>query len=276
MEALNLPLEAEASLLTLAHQIAEIRIRNEERERATHKRFNVFATLLKPNDEVRLHTRFIHCLQNPHGLHDCGPLFLNLFLETLQDSDLPLMDHDGPVTKRELPDKVTEWLVSKETQKLGHGQLDILLESASYGIAIEIFETGHTLLATLGYPVFDPVAKPAELGKADEIFYCTASGTNGRGIYTQEGFVVLQGSIGRKENVNSIKGTSDERLREKLLEQKVMHVEGDNVIFDKDHLFRAPSAAAVPLMGSTANGWTTWRTAGNKTLDAVIRQPATA
>ena len=88
--------------------------------------------------------------------------------------------------------------------------------------------------------------------------------------------MVLQGSIGRKENVNSIKGTSDERLREKLLEQKVMHVEGDNVIFDKDHLFRAPSAAAVSLMGSTANGWTTWRTAGNKTLDAVIRQPATA
>ena len=70
---------------------------------------------------------------------------------------------------------------------------------------LEIFETGHTLLATLGYPIFDSIAKSAASAKPDEFFYCKASGANGRGMYTEEGFVVLKDSIGRKENVASLK-----------------------------------------------------------------------
>ena len=34
---------------------------------------------------------------------------------------------------------------------------------------LEIYEPGHTLLATLGYPIFDPVAKSA-VSKTDDIF----------------------------------------------------------------------------------------------------------
>jgi predicted GIY-YIG superfamily endonuclease len=71
---------------------------------------------------------------------------------------------------------------------------------------LEIFETGRTLLATLGYPLFEPVAKAAE--RKDDVFYCRSSGANGRGLYTQEGFVVLKGSVGRRENVPSIIGTA--------------------------------------------------------------------
>lgn len=137
---------------------------------------------------------------------------------------------------------------------------------------LEIFETGQTLLATLGYPIFDPVAKSVAAAKADEIFFCKASGANGRGLYTEEGFVVLQGSIGRKENVPSIIGTAGERLRIRLLESGVMRVEGDTVVFDKDHLFRSPSMAALALMGRTCNGWIDWKTSDGKTLDALKRQ----
>lgn len=139
---------------------------------------------------------------------------------------------------------------------------------------LEIFETGQSLLATLGYPIFDSVTKTASASKADEIFFCKASGANGRGLYTQEGFVVLKGSIGRKENVPSIIGTRDERFRIKLLETGVMRSEGDTVVFEKDHLFRSPSMAAVALMGRTANGWIDWKTKDGKTLDAVKRQAA--
>jgi hypothetical protein len=136
---------------------------------------------------------------------------------------------------------------------------------------LEIFETGQALLATLGYPVFDPLAKTTKASKADE-FFCKASGANARGQYTEEGFVVLKGSIGRKENVPSIVGTSSERLRIKLLESGVMHEEGDTVVFDKDYLFRSPSMAAIALTGRTANGWIEWKTKDGKTLDAVKRQ----
>lgn len=137
---------------------------------------------------------------------------------------------------------------------------------------LEIFETGRDLLATLGYPIFDPVAKPAPTPQANETFLCKASGANGRGLYTQEGFVVLKDSVGRKENVPSIIGTPGHRLRLRLLESKVMREEGETVVFEKDHLFRSPSMAALALMGRTANGWLEWKNQSGKTLDAVKRQ----
>jgi hypothetical protein len=137
---------------------------------------------------------------------------------------------------------------------------------------LEIFETGQALLATLGYPIFDPAAKPAEASKPEEMLYCKASGSNGQGLYTSEGFVVLKGSIGRKENVPSIVGTPDERLRMKLITTGVMKVVDDAVVFEKDHLFRTPSTAATALAGRTCNGWLEWKTNDGKTLDALKRQ----
>ena len=136
----------------------------------------------------------------------------------------------------------------------------------------EIFETGHVLLATLGYPLFDPVAKPATSSTQEEVFFCKASGANARGIYTPEGFVVLKGSTGRKENVNSIKGTSGEKLRNHLLETKIFRAEGEMIVFEKDHLFRSPSMAALAVMGRTANGWIESKDKDGRTLDEVKRQ----
>ena len=137
---------------------------------------------------------------------------------------------------------------------------------------LEIYATGHSLLATLGYPIFDPVAKPPSAAAPDEIFYCKAAGANGHGMYTEEGFVILKGSIGRKDNVPSIIGTAGERLRDRLLESGAMREEGQTVIFERDHLFKSPSMAALALLGRTSNGWTEWKTQDGRTLDAVKRQ----
>jgi hypothetical protein len=120
-----------------------------------------------------------------------------------------------------------------------------------------------------GYPLFDPVAKPVAPSKAEQLFLCKGSGANGRGLDTAEGFVVLKGSIGRKENVPSIIDTPGHRLRMRLLESGVTREEGETVIFEKDHLFRSPSMAALSLMGRTANGWLEWKSQNGKTLDAV-------
>ncbi|AEG93235.1 Conserved hypothetical protein [Ramlibacter tataouinensis TTB310] len=138
---------------------------------------------------------------------------------------------------------------------------------------LEIFDTGRTLLATLGFPLFEPVAKPSPMGGTeDEEFVCTANGTQGRGLYTEEGFVVLTGSVGRRESVPSIVGTAGGRLRERLLESGVMEAHGDTVVFRRDHLFRSPSMAALALLGRTNNGWLEWKTRDGRTLDAVKRQ----
>lgn len=137
---------------------------------------------------------------------------------------------------------------------------------------MEIFETGRTLLATLGYPIFDPVGKSASLPSEGEMFYCKASGTNGRGLYTQEGFVVLKGSIGRLESVPSFVGTTWHELRQRMVESGALREEGGKLIFTKDHLFKSPSMAAAFLAGRSANGWTEWKDKDGKTLDALKRQ----
>jgi hypothetical protein len=88
---------------------------------------------------------------------------------------------------------------------------------------------------------------------------CTSSGAKGKKLYTQEGFVVLKGSIGRRENVPSIIGTAGERLRQKLLDSGIMRPEGDRVVFERDHLFRSRSMAALAVMGRRSNGCSTGR-----------------
>jgi len=120
---------------------------------------------------------------------------------------------------------------------------------------MEIFDTGHTLLSTLGYPIFDPVVSPEARPEEREVFYCKASDADGRGLYTSDGFVVLQGSSGRKEVVPSFVETTHMSARQALIDAGVMVEQGDRVVFTKDHLFRSPSGAAIILMGRTANGW---------------------
>lgn len=137
---------------------------------------------------------------------------------------------------------------------------------------LEIFETGQTLMATLGLPIFESVISSAAKDRDNEVFFCNTSGADARGLYTSEGFVVLKGSVGRRENVPSIVGTSNERLRAKLIEASIMRAEGDRVIFEKDHLFGSPSMAGMAVLGRTANGWITWLTADGRTLDAVKRR----
>lgn len=137
---------------------------------------------------------------------------------------------------------------------------------------IEIFETGQVLLATLGYPVFDAVRSSGGSSQADEIFYCKGSEADGRGLYTPEGFVVLKGSTGRKTNIPSLAGTGHERFRNKLLESGAMTVNGERVIFQKDHLFGSPSMAALALTGRPSNGWKEWKNKDGETLDTLKRQ----
>lgn len=118
----------------------------------------------------------------------------------------------------------------------------------------EIHEPQATLLATLGQPIFEPLTNAPTAKGAPELFYCRGSGADGVGEYTSEGFVVLKGSRGRLENVASIRGTSSERFRGKLLKEGVLNIDGGGVILTRDYLFSSPSMAATALQGRSANG----------------------
>jgi len=172
-----------------------------------------------------------------------------------------------------------EWLAIKEANNIGR----YATQNGNVGIrpytpepleadCNEIHETIGILIATLGYPVFEPLLKSGSAADNQELFYCKASDANGRGVYTEEGFVVLKDSSGRLENVLSIAGTADEKLRQSLVADGNVRVDGNRIIFNHDKLFSSPSKAAVALMGTTANGWIVWKNKEGKTLDEVIRK----
>ena len=135
---------------------------------------------------------------------------------------------------------------------------------------LEIFETGRTLLTSLGYPVFDAVGGATANTKAQEVFYLKVAGSDGRGIYTPEGFVVLKGSRGNRANVPTF-SEANQRFRQRLLDSGVMRDDGDTIVFEKDHLFGSPSMAACALLGRTSNGWKEWKSEDGVTLHELKR-----
>lgn len=121
--------------LELSALITRIEIEHETRLRETHGRFNIFTTLLKASDEVRLHTRFLHELLNPNGTHDCGDLFLKLFFQTLENQSP--VSHENEQQPFEASEwNHSDWKIWKEF-RTNSGQLDLLLECASGTLVIE-------------------------------------------------------------------------------------------------------------------------------------------
>jgi predicted GIY-YIG superfamily endonuclease len=141
---------------------------------------------------------------------------------------------------------------------------------------LEIFETGQALIATLGFPLFDAVAGPAAIAAAPDMFYCQRRGADGRGYYTADGFVVLKDSCGPLDNTASQGGVQAERLRAPLIASGLLKVDGKQLRFTRDHLFRTPSGAASVLLGRSANGWIEWMTKDRQTLEALKREKVTA
>ena len=139
----------------------------------------------------------------------------------------------------------------------------------------EIHETTATLLATLGHPIFEPLTQSPNTKGESELFFCKGSDADGIGQYTSEGFVMHKGSRGRAENVASIEGTSNARLRKQLVTEGILAIEGSMLVFTRDHLFTSPSTAAMALMGRSSNGWVAWKAENGKTLDELKRQNPT-
>ncbi len=138
---------------------------------------------------------------------------------------------------------------------------------------VEVFGIARTLLATLGQPVFEPLAKPA-VGKAQpELFYCKGPSYDATAQYTEEGMVVLAGSKGRKQLAPSISQGSAAKRRAALLADGSLAEDGEFVVFKKDVLFKTPSGAGDAVTAASVNGWAVWKTKDGKTLDELKRAP---
>lgn len=90
----------------------------------------------------------------------------------------------------------------------------------------------------------------------------------GKGIFTDNGFLVKAGSLARREIVPSAQSTVP-AVHQRLISEGVVEEDGEHLRFVKDHLFDSPSGAAAAVLGRTANGWKEWKRADGETLSRV-------
>ncbi len=138
---------------------------------------------------------------------------------------------------------------------------------------LDIFDTARMLLATLGQPLFEPIAMPRNAARPVELFCAKTSNYDAAGEYTEEGFVVLKGSKARKDITPSSIGTSLVKRRDELITNGTLKDAGEFYVFQRDVLFKTPSGASDVVTGTSTNGWTLWKSKSGKTLDELKRQP---
>ncbi len=137
----------------------------------------------------------------------------------------------------------------------------------------EIFETGSLLLDALGFPIFRSVGtvKPTDSEEPIQEFYAKGPDANAKGVFTNEGFVILKGSTCRKQVTPSGKDKIT-HIRNKFISDGVLIEEGKHLTFTEDTLFKSPSGAAIVVLGRAANGWTTWVNKSGQSLDELKRE----
>lgn len=171
-----------------------------------------------------------------------------------------------------------EWKALEQTEKAGrYKKTNGNKGSRPYTPApleadcLEVLETTRVILGTLGYPIFEPLLSQQQKHSERERFYCTRAGINAVGEYTDEGFVIIKGSTGRADASPSYQSTTYARLKQQLLANGKIRLEGDALFFNEDVLFASPSGAASLVIGNAANGWVEWKRKDGQTLDAVKR-----
>ncbi|ANF53175.1 methionine sulfoxide reductase [Chryseobacterium glaciei] len=88
-----------------------------------------------------------------------------------------------------------------------------------------------------------------------------------KAIQTDEGVVVLSGSeVSENESANYGYKTLREEL---ILDTTISKDQLGKLVFNKDHLFKSPSAAAAVIVGYSINGRRSWKNKDGKTLDEI-------
>lgn len=174
-----------------------------------------------------------------------------------------------------------EWLCIQEIKKAdrfklvnGNASACPHVSEALKAEILEVFDTARTLLSTLGFQLFDPLVADAIKADAHTRFYCKgAGGAQGEGYYTNEGFVVLKGSIARKDPVSSFLKYKRNKERDELIAAEKLLDQGDHLVYAEDVLHNSPSAAAICVLGRNASGWKEWKNIDGVDLDTIYRTP---
>ena len=138
----------------------------------------------------------------------------------------------------------------------------------------EFIDYAKVIMGTLGHKLFEPISKPIVLAENDaatvpekyselrlERVIKNVGKVEAVGAQTSEGFVVFKGSHIALADDDTIPAVIKERRKNALLDEQGVLLE--------DMLFTSPSYAAMFVIGKSANGLTSWKTADGKTLKSL-------
>jgi len=96
------------------------------------------------------------------------------------------------------------------------------------------------------------------IGSRSTSLSLSMSGHKAKGVLTDEGIVVLKDSDATI-NVQQSLAMGYRELRDKLIANAIITLNGDKYIFTKDYLFDSPSQAAAIVVGYSVNGRDAWK-----------------
>ena len=120
-----------------------------------------------------------------------------------------------------------------------------------------------SVLPLLGVNEFEPLEEALE---PSEKFQMEGKTYSAAGFESSNGFVVCKGSRASHRVSETGLNKGYERLRQKMIEEKVLLPEGDQLVFQVDYEFRKASPAAAILAGYNMNGLKSWKDASGETL----------
>jgi len=135
----------------------------------------------------------------------------------------------------------------------------------------EFIDYSRIVMGTLGHKVFETLAQPVAANASPDTadvqsvqsLYIKRSGTNASAHLTNEGFVVLAGSVIRKDTVPSCPEFALSARKENK------DYIDENAVLHKDILFRTPSGASAFVLGAPTNGNVEWKDENGKTLKEI-------
>lgn len=171
--------------------------------------------------------------------------------------------------------KYLEWYCHQESHAAGRFNVDNSgvptkshISESMQADLMDHFDTIRILTGTLGYPLFEKIAK---LEKT-EFLSCKGKKAKATGEYTEEGLIVFAGSTANRDFAPaSHRHFAD--IRDQMLKDGEFEVVDEDVMrLTKDRIFPSPSQAAAVMLGRNANGWIEWKYSDGRTLDEVKRK----
>lgn len=90
-----------------------------------------------------------------------------------------------------------------------------------------------------------------------------------QGVYVDEKFIVLKGSIARSEPTKHKRASNELKFRDKLIDEGIIEEKHGTLTFVKDHGFNSPNTAADIVSLGSNSGWKVWKTKDGKALEEV-------